>query len=235
MLSRVPLCLAAAALLLATSFAAGNSFPFALSEPGCPAVSADLLAAFATNAGEPRAGKGPAGVGGRFAARLGTGAGTHLQACWRRHWMAAASSAGRWQHTPPPLPPLTCSHAPSPAAFAPADGSRPLARDQATALACHLQPLLDRAAAGNDEAEDSLTAMYMAWRGAFKPQAWGIKPTSALNIWTANLRTVVAINSNPASRFWVSGAGGWVGGAGPGWAWWVNPLRPGLIFEFCSN
>lgn len=59
MLCLRPLCLAAALLLLAVaSFA--QVLDFGLSEPGCPAVTPDLLSAFATNAGEPglRGGQG---------------------------------------------------------------------------------------------------------------------------------------------------------------------------------
>ncbi|KAL4420529.1 hypothetical protein ABPG75_010185 [Micractinium tetrahymenae] len=127
------LSLAAAALVML--FSATHADPgldITLAEPGCPAVTADLLAAFATNA----------------------------------------------------------------------DGSTPVTRDQAAALACHLQPVLTRAAAGDDATQALLTAVYQAWRLAFRPQTWGGKPDDCKSNWLANLQAVVTINSSPDSRFW---------------------------------
>ncbi|KAL4420468.1 hypothetical protein ABPG75_010124 [Micractinium tetrahymenae] len=132
---RVPAELHAATtalLLLAGATHADPALDITLAESGCPAVTADLLAAFATNA----------------------------------------------------------------------DGSTPVTRDQAAALACHLQPVLTRAAAGDDAAQALLTAVYQAWRLAFRPQTWGGKPDNCKSNWLANLQAVVAININSDSRFW---------------------------------
>ncbi|PSC71844.1 cysteine endopeptidase [Micractinium conductrix] len=83
-----------------------------------------------------------------------------------------------------------------------ADGNTSVTRAQAADIACHLKPLLDRAAANDAAAAATLTAVYQAWRQAFRPQSWGGKPTDSKANWMANLATIVTINSNSASRYW---------------------------------
>ncbi|PSC71791.1 cysteine ase [Micractinium conductrix] len=83
-----------------------------------------------------------------------------------------------------------------------ADGKNSVTRAQAADIACHLKPLLDRAAANDADADATLTAVYQAWRQAFRPQSWGGKPTDSKANWMGNLATIVTINSNRASRFW---------------------------------
>ena len=69
----------------------------------------------------------------------------------------------------PPLPPslpLPLLPAPVPCT----DGKTSVTRTQAADIACHLKPLLDRAAANDAAADATLTAVYQAWRQAFRPQ-----------------------------------------------------------------
>ena len=172
MLSLQPLPLAAAALLLlAATSTSAQTIDFGLEEPGCAPVSADTLSAFATNAGE----WGPVRAWSRcFWARGALGGRAP-----RRDTRSAPASPHPID-APPCLSSIACCLTPMPLLPAPrpcADGNTSVTRAQAADIACHLKPLLDRAAANDAAADATLTAVYQAWRQAFRPQvgAWDVR------------------------------------------------------------
>ena len=174
MLSLQPLPLAAAALLLlAATSTSAQTIDFGLEEPGCAPVPADTLSAFATNAGE----WGPVRAWSRcfWAWRSAGREGAAL-----RHKICARVAPSHRRAALPLLPPCLLPHPPCPSSppLDPcADGNTSVTRAQAADIACHLKPLLDRAAANDAAAAATLTAVYQAWRQAFRPQvgAWDVR------------------------------------------------------------
>ena len=156
-----------AATLLLLASASALPVQFALQEPGCTPVSAEVLSAFATNAGAGGSVTGWEAMRPSLNGQGGGGGSTAAvdHSCWPPLQLSAAArrlslSCVLAQRLSPPLPsPVAC-----------ADGKNSVTRAQAADIACHLKPLLDRAAANDADADATLTAVYQAWRQAFRPQ-----------------------------------------------------------------